>query len=544
MIPTSSSDSSGPKRFIPSHMTLEITQTKDNANTNGHQSHQCRSWIVQKFGGTSIGKFMDTITGTIVQSYLPTNRVAVVCSARSSESKSLGTTNRLLRAAASAMEPGSIEYIETVHEIRKDHLQVAADSIRDSDILKRTQEHVNQDCDRLKSFLQAVQTIEEISPRSKDIIMAVGEKLSCRLVAGILEDRGVETQFINLESAVEAVFDVNSLDQNFYDYLSRAFASAVSKCGHRVPIVTGFFGPVPGSLLTSIGRGYTDLTAALLAVGLDAEELQVWKEVDGIFTADPRKVKDARLLNIITPEEASELTYYGSEVIHPFTMEQVIRAQIPIRIKNVMNPTGSGTIIFPDQPATSGTSTPAYGRNTPPPSAKVLLENGYFLDLTRRHPTAVTIKDNIWILNVHSNRKSVSHGFFAHIFGTLDRYGIAVDLISTSEVHVSMALSGSVKDTEFAKALTMLKTIGTVDVMKGMAILSLVGKQMKNMVGISGRMFSTMAKANINIEMISQGASEINISCVIREAQAVQAMNVIHAELLSNVGKVAETSFC
>ncbi|KAF8984962.1 Aspartokinase [Podila verticillata] len=524
-------------------MTLEISKT-NGANTNGHSGHQHRPWIVQKFGGTSIGKFMDTITGTIVQSYLPTNRVAVVCSARSSESKSLGTTNRLLRAASSAMEPGSIEYIETVHEIRMDHLQVAADSIRDSDILKRTQEYVNQDCDRLKSFLQAVQTIEEISPRSKDIIMAVGEKLSCRLVAGILEDRGVETQFINLESVVEAVFDINSLDQNFYDYLSRAFASAVSKCGHSVPIVTGFFGPVPGSLLTSIGRGYTDLTAALLAVGLDAEELQVWKEVDGIFTADPRKVKDARLLNIITPEEASELTYYGSEVIHPFTMEQVIRAQIPIRIKNVMNPTGFGTIIFPDQPGSSGACTPVNGRNTPPPSAKVLLENGYFLDLTRRHPTAVTIKDNIWILNVHSNRKSVSHGFFAHIFGTLDRFGIAVDLISTSEVHVSMALSGSVKDTEFAKALTMLKTIGTVDVMKGMAILSLVGKQMKNMVGISGRMFSTMAKANINIEMISQGASEINISCVIQEVQAVEAMNVIHAELLSNVGKVAETRLC
>src|ERR1700761_1228646 len=107
---------------------------------------------------------------------------------------------------------------------------------------------------------------------------------------------------------------------------------------HFLPRSLGFFGSVPGSLLTSIGRGYTDLAAALIAVGLDAEELQVWKEVDGIFTADPRKVKNARLLNIITPEEASELTYYGSEVIHPFTMEQVIRAQIPIRIKNVMNP--------------------------------------------------------------------------------------------------------------------------------------------------------------------------------------------------------------
>ncbi|KAF9918469.1 Aspartokinase, partial [Lobosporangium transversale] len=420
-----------------------------------------------------------------------------------------------------------------------DHLNAASQHISDTDILKRVQEELNHDCDRLKTFLQAVQTIEEISPRSKDIIMSVGERLSCRIVAGVLEDRGVETQVISLENVIEAVFDVNALDQNFYDYLSRAFATAVSKCGHRVPVVTGFFGPVPGSLLTSIGRGYTDLAAALIAVGLDAEELQVWKEVDGIFTADPRKVKNARLLNIITPEEASELTFYGSEVIHPFTMEQVIRAQIPIRIKNVMNPTGSGTIIFPDQ---SGEMTPS-GRMTPPPSSKVLLENGYQLDLSRRHPTAVTIKDNVWVLNVHSNRKSVSHGFFAQIFETLDKHGIAVDLISTSEVHVSMALEAGVNEKEMAKAMQQLKGIGTVDVTKGMAILSLVGKQMKNMVGISGRMFSTLALAGINIEMISQGASEINISCVILESQALQAMNVIHEELLSNIDIVAVKSF-
>ncbi|KAF9436503.1 Aspartokinase [Entomortierella beljakovae] len=513
----------------------------DSANANSQEdNHLQKLWIVQKFGGTSIGKFVETITGTIVQSYLPTNRVAVVCSARSSESKSLGTTNRLLKAAASAMEPGSTEFLDTVNDIRADHLDTAEQNIKDPFILKRVHDEINNDCDRLKAFLQAVQTIEEISPRSKDIIMAVGEKLSCRIVAGMLEDRGVETEFISLENVIEAVFDINCLDQNFYDYLSRAFASAVSKCGNKVPVITGFFGPVPGSLLSSIGRGYTDLAAALIAVGLDAEELQVWKEVDGIFTADPRKVKNARMLNIITPEEASELTFYGSEVIHPFTMEQVIRAQIPIRIKNVMNPMGTGTVIFPDQP--SGVSTPT-GRMTPPPSSKMLLENGYMLDLSRRQPTAVTIKDNIWILNVHSNRKSVSHGFFAQIFSTLDKHGIAVDLISTSEVHVSMAMGGNVNDKEMAKAMKQLRSIGTVDVTKGLAILSLVGKQMKNMVGISGRMFSTMAKAGINIEMISQGASEINISCVILQSQALQAMIAIHEELLTNVGRIADTQF-
>ncbi|KAF9916214.1 Aspartokinase [Lobosporangium transversale] len=533
---------------LPRRVGIEVNTNGHSApHTNGHATTTAadpedpnfasqKPWLVQKFGGTSIGKFIENITGTIVQSYLPTNRVVVVCSARSSESKSLGTTNRLLRAAKSAMSPGSIEYIEVVQEIRLDHLDVAKKHISNPEILKRVMEEVNQDCDRLKAFLEAAQIIEEISPRSNDIIMAVGEKLSCRIVAGLLEDRGVETQFVNLENVIETKFEVEFLDQNFYDYLSRAFACAISNCGHRVPVVTGFFGPVPGSLLTSIGRGYTDLAAALIAVGLDAEELQVWKEVDGIFTADPRKVKSARLLNIITPEEASELTYYGSEVIHPFTMEQVIRAQIPIRIKNVMNPQGEGTIIFPDQ--SSSTSTPN-GRNTPPPSYKVLLENGYLLDMSRRHPTAVTIKDNVWVLNIHSNRKSVSHGFFAQIFSTLDRFGIAVDLISTSEVHISMAFGAVTSEIE-KKCIESLRSIGTVDVTKNMAILSLVGKQMKNMVGISGRMFTTLAKAGINIEMISQGASEINISCVILERQALDALNVIHEELLSKVGKYEE----
>lgn len=196
-----------------------------------------------------------------------------------------------------------------------------------------------------------------------------------------------------------------------------------------IRVNTGYFGPVPGSLLAQIGRGYTDLCAALCAVGLRASELQVWKEVDGIFTADPRKVPTARLVPVITPDEAAELTYYGSEVIHPFTMEQVIRARIPIRIKNVENPNGCGTIIYPDEGFPRGLD------STPPPSLG--MSNGDGGEGDGKMPTAVTIKDQIIVLNIHSNRKTISHGFLARIFGTLDRAGVVVDLISTSEVHVS-----------------------------------------------------------------------------------------------------------
>lgn len=220
------------------------------------------------------------------------------------------------------------------------------------------------------------------------------------------------------------------LDQSFYDKLSERLGERLRLCGSRVPVVTGYFGPVPGSLLAQIGRGYTDLCAALCAVGLSAAELQVWKEVDGIFTADPRKVPTARLVPIITPDEAAELTYYGSEVIHPFTMEQVIRAKIPIRIKNVDNPSGQGTIIYPQEESMvnghTASEAATSGIPTGPNAVKL--------------PTAVTIKDDIVVLNIHSNRKTISHGFLARIFGTLDRAGVVVDLISTSEVHVRSRL--------------------------------------------------------------------------------------------------------
>ncbi|KAG1030379.1 hypothetical protein G6F25_012200 [Rhizopus arrhizus] len=473
---------------------------------------------------------MDHNSHSCYREYVKQNRLVVVCSARSGKDKQTGTTNRLIRAANDALKPGSKEYLEIIQALLDDHLAAAQDMIRNDTIRHELEQDIKLDCDKLKSFLEAAQIINEISPRSKDIIIGAGEKLACRIVAAVLKDRDVDAQFVSLENIIDREFD--KLDQDFYDYLAKKMAEAVLQCGNKVPVVTGFFGIVPGSLLTSVGRGYTDLCAALTAVGLQAEELQIWKEVDGIFTADPRKVKSARLLPIITPEEASELTYYGSEVIHPFTMEQVIRAQIPIRIKNVENPRGQGTIIFPtDIVSKDGTA-------TPPHSPQVLAENGYFLDLSRKYPTAVTIKDHVIVLNVHSNRKSVSHGFFAKIFSTLDRYGVIVDLISTSEVHVSMALGEDNLDKDLDRVIKDLREVGRVDVIKDLAILSLVGKQMKNLVGIAGMMFSTLASAGVNIEMISQGSSEINISCVIDEKSAVTAMNVIHDQLLSKSSKL------
>lgn len=511
----------GLETFPPSPTTNGRSQMKKNDASGG--------WVIQKFGGTSVGKFAEKIAEDIVRAYLSDHKIAVVCSARSTDTKAEGTTNRLLRAAEEALKPGSRLYLDIVEAIRESHVGAGTELIKSKGILEQLKDDIETECGKLINFLSAAQIIDEISPKTKDIIIGAGEKLACLLMTALLRDRGVDAEYVNLDSIIPSSYTCKKgLDQEFYDYLPKRLAERIQLCENRVPVVTGYFGTVPGSLLTSVGRGYTDLCSALLAVGLDAEELQVWKEVDGIFTADPRKVPTARLIPVITPEEAAELTYYGSEVIHPFTMEQVIRARIPIRIKNVENPAGEGTIIFPDTMHRKGEDTP-----TEPPRHMRVKTHDPLLVQRHKRPTAVTTKNNIVVLNVHSNRKSLAHGFLAEIFSTLDKWRLAVDLISTSEVHVSMALHSEVRENDLKEAIEELKHYGTVDVIRGLTILSLVGKHMKQMVGIAGRMFSTLAESNVNIEMISQGASEINISCVIKQADAIRAMNVLHTKLFT-----------
>jgi aspartate kinase len=374
--------------------------------------------------------------------------------------------------------------------------------------------YIDDECTLITRILEASQTLGEISPRSRDKVMSAGEKLSCRLIAALLQDQGVDSEYVDLSKVIDFETD-GRLNQQFYDHIARNIANRLQACGSRIPVVTGYFGPVPGGLLEKVGRGYTDLCAALVAVGMRATELQVWKEVDGIFTADPRKVPTARLLPQISPAEASELTFYGSEVIHPFTMEQVIRARIPIRIKNVMNPRGNGTVIFPDSLAeVEETRTGLHPKLFRSRSATLLRAERR----RPKRPTAVTVKHKILVINVHSNKRSLSHGFFAKIFSTLDKWRLSIDLISTSEVHVSMALHSEaplydgdgedeyrITDRDLEGAIEELSNYGTVDIIPEMAILSLVGKQMKNMVGIAGKMFSTLGDNNVNIEMISQG---------------------------------------
>ncbi|KAL2760594.1 hypothetical protein ACRALDRAFT_1046250 [Sodiomyces alcalophilus JCM 7366] len=494
-------------------------------------------WIVQKFGGTSVGKFPVKIALDIVKANLSQNRVVVVCSARSTGKKAEGTTSRLLGvfnklksiAAASHDEDLQQNIVEQVKslvlEISSEHVNAVQSYIRDPELREELSRDIEAECQELIEYVVAAKRFKlEVNARSKDRVISFGEKLSCRFMSTMLRDNGVDAAYVDMSDALHCGTSTR-LDAAFYQETTAVFRKKILACGHKVPVVTGFFGNVPGSLIDGdIGRGYTDLCAALCAVGLKAAELQVWKEVDGIFTADPTKVPTARLLTSITPAEAAELTFYGSEVIHHLTMDQVIYANppIPIRIKNVKNPTGIGTIVIPDPVLTAGHQ----------------IQRSVWSDPAQRkkpkRPTAVTIKDKISVINVHSNKRSISHGFFARVFSILDRHQISVDLISTSEVHVSMAIhAGNSSAGHLDKAHLELEECGDVSILHDMAILSLVGAEMKNMIGIAGRMFSTLGEHSVNLEMISQGASEINISCVIDARDATRAMNVLHTHLFT-----------
>ena len=472
-----------------------------------------RDWIVQKFGGTSVGKFPIKIAKEIIDVYEKENRVVVVCSARSNNIKSQGTTTCLIRAAEYSVDRKDFKGV--IEGIQDDHLNASRAAISSDhlEIREELERQVISECANVTRILEATNILDEVSDRTMDLVLSVGERLACLFMVSVLKSIGKKAELVDLTRVVStSTLDINSSSQDFYDHLRTRISSQVEEVARdgAIPVVTGFFGLVPGGLINAVGRGYTDLCAALCAVGLGAKELQIWKEVDGIFTADPRKVPEARLLPQISPEEAAELTYYGSEVIHPFTMDQVIRAHIPIRIKNVMNPPGEGTKVFP-----------------------VELTDAAEIQLLNRGPTAITSKSNIIVLNIVSNRTRQSHGFLAQVFGILDKWRLVVDLISTSEVHVSMAIHEAAPDAALVEALKAIRKFSSVEVTDGLSIVSLVGTEMRHNIGIAAKMFSTLSEIGVNIEMISQGSSEINISCVIHASEVSKALKSLHLQLLS-----------
>eukprot|EP01134_Creolimax_fragrantissima_P003833 CFRG3833T1 len=496
------------------------TSLSDHATNGSYDDLDVKPIVVQKFGGTSVGtgkKMLQIVE--IVRSFTESYAPVVVVSALSAQVKTEGTTTRLLNAAQKAVDGDRNECRMLLNAVKTTHLIAVHEAMGDCANSMKIQNEISEDLDKLNSFMEAIMVIGELSSRSLDVIMGMGEILSAKIMCAVLNSKNIPAAYVNLENLLPR--DLKEDDQNLYNVIKEKMGEAVqSHVRNCVPVVTGYFGSVPGGMLNTVGRGYTDLTAALIAADLQACELQLWKEVDGVFTADPRKVKSAKLLSLIAPEEAAELSWFGSEVIHPFTMEHVVRANVPIRIKNTFKPSAPGTLI---RPTSSNASSPTLdgdglqhtvGAGTHIPAA-----------------AAVTLKSDVTVINIKSVKRQSAAQFSGRVFAALDTAGVEVSMVSTATTSVSLACVDSDNINEAVKSLAKM---GEVHVHPGMAILTVVGKNMRNKPGISGCIFGTLASIGVNIEMISQGASEINVSCLISQKNAVRALEAVHDALILN----------
>lgn len=434
--------------------------------------------IVMKFGGTSVGS-PERIEQVfqIVSPFLSRKPVVVVSAVG-------GVTDLLLEAGKNALE-GSVD----IGPIKQKHQSVIEGLGLESDIIDDMHRE-------LESLLKGVMMIREISPRTSDYLVSFGERVSCQLVAAHFRNKGVKSQH-------HFAFDLGMYtDDNFQNALPLPSAfetlqERISQLDH-LPIVTGFIGHNPAGEITTLGRGGSDYTAAIIGAAIGAEEIQIWTDVDGILSTDPRIVKSAHNLPVVSFKEAAELAYFGAKVLHPKTIRPAMDRNIPVVVKNTANPSHPGTRILAESPQSTTTV------------------------------KAISIKKNVWLINIYSLRMLDAFGFLAKIFDIFSRHQVIVDMVSTSEVSVTVTVDAGQNIQPVVKELG---EFAQVRVDKDVSIICLVGEGMKKGVGVAGSIFAVMAKENIPVEMISQGASDINLGFVVSQEHAQRAVERLHEVL-------------
>ncbi len=447
--------------------------------------------IVQKFGGTSVqdAAAMRRVA-SIVQKSL-NRQVLVVLSACAK------VTNTLLDLAKTAESGNTAEVRLTIESLRNRHWQLAKELIGDTHRLSPLEERLNQWFHRLGTFSNAITVTKELTPRAKDYIASFGERCSSLIFNGYLQSLGIPSALIDsrrfLITDASFTVAVPLLDRSQTKMESEVLP-LFSR--HSCIVTQGFIGATEDGLTTTIGRGGSDYSAAIFASLLQAEELQIWTDTDGILTADPTIVKTAKNIKTMTFDEASELAYFGARVLHPNTILPAVQKQIPVRVLNSHRPDSSGTLII-QKPA------------APP----------------RNAVKSIAYKEGITLINIVSTRMFMAPGFLESIFDVFHKHQTVVHTVATSEVNVSATIDTVRNLNEIVEEL---RVFSTVTVSNSKAIVCVVGENMKNIPGITAGVFR--AVGNTSIDMISQGASDINLSFVIDEDKVEATINRLHDE--------------
>jgi aspartokinase/homoserine dehydrogenase 1 len=469
---------------------------------------------VLKFGGTSVGspEAVARIIEILRDGELRERTFAVVVSALS------GITDSLIRLAREAETGGENSgFTPGLEVLRTRHLDLAAAFLRDQS-LGEAEAGIDHTLSELRRVLDGVSLLGELSARTLDYIMSFGERFSAPLLALIFDNSGIPSVYLDPRKLVrtdDTYGNARFRRDETYSLIRGYFAES-AKTG-KLPVAAGFIGSTGEGITTTLGRGGSDLSAAIFAAALDVEEVEIWTDVDGILTADPRLVQEAFRIDSISYEEASELSHFGAKVLFPPTIRPALEKGIPIRIKNTFNPQCPGTRISRDAEVSAF---PIRGMSS--------------------------IND-VALIRVQGTGMVGVAGFSSRLFGALAGRRINIILITQSSSEHSICLAVLPSDAASAEASINEEfqreiASGLIDppfIEKGLSIIAVVGAGMKRLAGISGKVFHALGRNGINVVAIAQGSSELNISAVISRQDEAKALNAVHeAFFLSGVRSV------
>ena len=453
--------------------------------------------IVIKFGGTSVANAqrIEGVRSIVSGIYKNDRKLGVVCSALG------GVTDELIKMSrmASLQDDG---YIEVFNSIRFRHQQTMAELGLKKD--KALHDFIEETFNALHDIIHGVYLVRELSPRTLDFISGHGEVLSTKIIAHYFNANKLKSNFLDARTVVvtdenfgSARVDFQKTNQNIVKHFKKS---------KSIEVITGFVSATPQGEMTTLGRGGSDYTAAIFGAALNANEIQIWTDVDGVLTCDPRKVKKAFPVASMTYIEAMEMSHFGAKVIHPPTIQPALEKGIPLYIKNSFNPSAPGTLI-------SIKST----------------DGNYMIK-------GISSIDDIALLTLQGSGMVGVAGISARLFGALSQAKVNVILITqgSSEHTISFAVkpADSIiarKAIEEVFALEIkAHLIERIKVEESLSIIAVIGENMRNQPGISGRLFQSLGKNGISVVATAQGSSELNISVVIKKEDLNKALNSIH----------------
>ena len=445
--------------------------------------------IVMKFGGSSVADAARLRhVAEIVRSLLARKPVLVL--------SAMGdTTDHLLEAADTALNKGKIE-IENVKKLHQSTIK---------NLKLPVQKDIDSLMDELTRLLSGIALIKELTPRTRDYLVSFGERLSVRIAASFLKVAGMNARAFDaweLGFLSNSNFGQAELEKESWELIPEKILPLVK--GNVLPVVTGFIAKDAKGSIATLGRGGSDLSATMIAAACRAEEVQVWKDVDGILSADPRIVKNARPVQSVTYEEAAELAYFGAQVLHPRAMQPCMKTGTPVLVKNSYNIEAPGTKI--EHAAENAKGRPV---------------------------RAITAKHKVTLVDIISTRMLRQHGFLSEVFSIFGKHNISVDMVATSEVSVSLTLETAY---DLVEAKKELSKIASVDIKTGKAIISIIGN-VKRSSEILARAFRICQLIGVTVQMVSQGASKVNISFIVNDTEADEVVKSLHLEFFEEMEK-------